>query len=118
MHKTKIIFGAMTGSILSAVAYNYLSSDEFERACGVPNLFRTNYSDEIIKNIRMKVEDPDALIDFTALARWEMICVTSVYNEESEFYFMLDMDLSIMDQPKYSTWGGKSQCKGNVPGTV
>jgi hypothetical protein len=107
------MLGAIVGLAVITVAYKYLSSDEYERACGVVNLFRTDYSDEISSSIRAKVEDADTSIDFTALDRWETICLTSVYNEETEFYFIPDMD-----RPMHSTWAGKSQCRGNVPGTV
>ena len=77
--------------------------------------FRTNV---INWRLRSKLAHCDTLIDFTALSRWETICLTSVYNEESEFYFMPDMDRSFVDGPIYSTWTGKSQCKGNVPDTI
>ena len=107
----KMTAAAIVGLGASVLAYRYLSADMYERACGLANLFKADYSREVEQKIEIKYEESDILIDFTRLTDWKTVCVTDWYDGEL-------VALRGQGLPQRAYWIGKSQCGGDPSKTV
>jgi hypothetical protein len=106
MGRTKSAIILVLGICVSMFAYAYFSSDEHERACGLANLFRTNYSDEVVHGVELSQKESDINLDLRRLERWKTACVASLYVDE--FHFAPYSKI-----PSLSFRVGKSQCNSS-----
>src|SRR5262245_11813297 len=96
----------VAGMAVLTLAYVYVWADEYDRACGIANLFETDYSREISRGVEITYEDTDVRLDLRKLTNWKTACLTSVYPGDFVFYFRPEGD-----RPTYSSRIGKSQCR-------
>jgi hypothetical protein len=61
--------------------YKYRTADVAERRCGIGNLFRWDYSAELV-DVRFSVDGSDVRVDFTGLKRWKKVCLVEMYEEQ------------------------------------
>ena len=87
----------------SVFAFKYVSADKDERACGLVNLFKTDYSNEVDRKVEFKYEESDVRVDFTRLRDWKRVCLIGWYNNDI-------VASSGQGLPQRAYWVGKSQC--------
>lgn len=115
MRKATVVVGALVGLAVAAIAYKYVASDEYERACGFPNPLRTDYSPEIQRQVQIKDDGSEILADFRGLKNWKTACVTLMYEDTIT---LPPPRVSRNDKPYFSHQVGKWQCRRNPPGTI
>jgi hypothetical protein len=96
---------------ISLLIYRLGSADRYERACGIPNLFKADYTEELSNNISIHEDGSNVRVVFSNLERWRTVCLTSMY--EDEFYFRPEADF-----PHFSRRVGRWQCGGNPSDAV